>query len=329
MIEFQIEKRDCNGRAGKIKTAKDEISTPNMIFIQTGRFTEFPEGEAVISDKEINTPKPFFFNAGSVFASSKAPQSADATIDNGENLPASADAQNTAIFENLCVFRHAHELFDNPRNFSKSVAELKKSISTQIPVYAQGLGEPSTIALLAYCGIDIFDSSTLIENARAGFYLFADGKVHKDEITQKPCNCPACASSKEHDFESILHHNYFAALSECRRVQSAISSGNLRELVEQRVRSKPGMVAILRHLDYRFYDWQESNFPVVRQKQMLASSKESIYRPEIERFRRRLVERYSKPESASILLLLPCSAKKPYSLSKSHQAFHEVVWNCG
>ena len=329
MITFEIDRRDCNGRAGKITTAHGEFPTPNLLFITTERFPMFGGADVFLSDCEIKAAKPFFFNAGSVFSRKEAPPSADIVIDNGENLPASADDQNAAIFENLCVFRHAHELFGNPRSFAKAVAELKKSVSTQIPVYAQGLGEPSTIALLAYCGVDLFDSSALIAQARAGFYLFADGKVHKSEMQEKPCSCPACTASKEHNFESVLRHNCFAALVECRRVQSAISSGTLRQFVEQRVRSKPEMVAILRHLDYRYYDWQESNFPVVRQKQMLASSKESIYRPDVERFRRRLAERYSKPESASVLLLLPCSAKKPYSLSKSHQAFREALFSCG
>ncbi|PKK81246.1 MAG: hypothetical protein CVT47_03430, partial [Thermoplasmata archaeon HGW-Thermoplasmata-2] len=329
MITFEIDRRDCNGRAGKIKTARGEAPTPNVLFIETERFPAPECAELILSDKEIKTGKPFFFNAGSAFSRKDAPASADIVIDNGENLPASADSQNAAIFNNLCIFRHARELFENPRSFAKAVAELKNSVSTQFPVYAQGLGEPANIALLAYCGVDLFDSSALIEQARAGYYLFADGKVHKSEMQEKPCSCPACAASKEHDFLFVLRHNYFAALAECRRVQSAILSGTLRELVEQRIRSRPEMVAILRHLDYRYYDWQESNFPVVRQRQMLASSKESIYRPEVERFRRRIAERYAKPESASVLLLLPCSAKKPYSLSKSHQAFREALFSCG
>ena len=37
------------------------------------------------------------------------------------------------------------------------------------------------------------------------------------------------------------------------------------------------------------------------------------------------MERYQKPAHKKILLLLPCSAKKPYHISKSHQAFRDTI----
>ncbi|MEM2899458.1 MAG: DUF5591 domain-containing protein, partial [Thermoplasmata archaeon] len=64
-------------------------------------------------------------------------------------------------------------------------------------------------------------------------------------------------------------------------------------------------------------------------EQLLACSKESLFRPDIIRFKKRLFERYKKPQSAKILLFLPCSAKKPYSFSKSHRAFKEAIESSG
>src|SRR5438094_9701488 len=61
---------------------------------------------------------------------------------------------------------------------------------------------------------------------------------------------------------------------------------------------------------------------------MLAYSHESLHRPEIVRFRRRIRERYRKPPSARVLLLLPCSARKPYSASRSHRRFREAIQAC-
>src|SRR5947199_8932381 len=58
---------------------------------------------------------------------------------------------------------------------------------------------------------------------------------------------------------------------------------------------------------------------------MLAYAPESLARPEIIRFRRRIRERYAKPPSTSVLLLLPCSARKPYSTSRSHRRFRDAV----
>jgi archaeosine synthase len=61
----------------------------------------------------------------------------------------------------------------------------------------------------------------------------------------------------------------------------------------------------------------------------LASSKESLWRPEIRRYRERIETRYLPPTSPEALLLLPCSARKPYSLSKTHKMFREAVRNSG
>lgn len=38
-----------------------------------------------------------------------------------------------------------------------------------------------------------------------------------------------------------------------------------------------------------------------------------------------MIDRYEKPSSAEVLLLLPCSAKKPYSSSKSHKMFRDQI----
>ena len=51
---------------------------------------------------------------------------------------------------------------------------------------------------------------------------------------------------------------------------------------------------------------------------VICSSEESLYRPEAVRWRERM--EMMKPVGDSVVLL-PCSMKKPYSDSKSHQAF--------
>ena len=55
---------------------------------------------------------------------------------------------------------------------------------------------------------------------------------------------------------------------------------------------------------------------------VICSSEESLYRPEAVRWRQRM--ELMKPVGDSIVLL-PCSMKKPYSNSKSHQAFRKVT----
>ena len=55
---------------------------------------------------------------------------------------------------------------------------------------------------------------------------------------------------------------------------------------------------------------------------VICSSEESLYRPEAVRWRQRM--EMMKPLGDTVVLL-PCSMKKPYSNSKSHQKFRKLT----
>lgn len=58
---------------------------------------------------------------------------------------------------------------------------------------------------------------------------------------------------------------------------------------------------------------------------MLLATEESLQRPEVVRWRKRIIERYTPPPGIELTVILPCSARKPYSMSKSHQHFREYI----
>ncbi|MDD1653784.1 MAG: DUF5591 domain-containing protein, partial [Methanomicrobiales archaeon] len=94
-------------------------------------------------------------------------------------------------------------------------------------------------------------------------------------------------------------------------------------LVEARSRLHPAQVAILRLLDGE-YPFLETYAPIARSGPLLATTGEALRRPEIRRFGERLTDRYLPPRS-DVAVLLPCSARKPYSASKSHQKFRAAI----
>ncbi len=57
---------------------------------------------------------------------------------------------------------------------------------------------------------------------------------------------------------------------------------------------------------------------------MLLVASESLNRPEVKRWHRRMLERYSPPK-AELAVILPCSARKPYSKSQSHALFGKSI----
>jgi archaeosine synthase len=52
---------------------------------------------------------------------------------------------------------------------------------------------------------------------------------------------------------------------------------------------------------------------------------QSLRRPEVLRWHRRIMERYTPPAGIKLSVVLPCSARKPYSKSKTHRLFTEYI----
>jgi archaeosine synthase len=234
----------------------------------------------------------------------------------------------------LVILGNSMELFDRPRKFTEAVMRIKKVLGQRVLLYTPTLGEPSHLALLAYMGIDLFDTLPLIAYSRKGIILTETSKVSADEVADDWfCTCPFCQdwsseeTRKKPGFELILGHNYLTALQELSLVRHAVRTGMLRELVEARIAVEPRAVNILRFIDNNHYEFIEEYIPIARKTQIISCTQDSLSRPEVKRFQSRIRERYTKPEFAQVLLLLQCSAHKPYSQSKSHQAYMFALRN--
>jgi archaeosine synthase len=105
------------------------------------------------------------------------------------------------------------------------------------------------------------------------------------------------------------------------RAVGHLRAGTLREYVE----GWPEITArrTVRFMDVRLYPLLEKVFPTERWG-MRAPGTESLLRPEVRRYLDRLGTRYEHP-NADALLLLPCSARKPYSLSRTHRKLSNAL----
>ena len=357
---FEVLNRDGIARVGEW-TGKKKVKTPNLLFITTNRIKPFIDAEIYVSKNEIESKKPYIINKGRDFLSMNfnnenngefpnIPQHLIFPLSCEERYEYFKDFQNEKVIihsndkqfskkAELHVIPNSMSLIKNPRKFLDRIIKIKEKVSYQSLIYTPGIGEPNNLALLVYIGIDLFDSLSLIINSRNGFFLSENGKFIAERIDEHPCFCPAC-QRKNMDFENLLNHNYYTALKEIKTIKQAIKIGKLRELVETRIQTSPELVSILRLFDSKYYDFQEEFLPITRKNQyvdnknkthkiqMICTTLESLKRPEVIRFRQRLINRYLKPDFAKILLLLPCSAKKPYSFSKSHKFFRNVIRNC-
>ncbi len=213
------------------------------------------------------------------------------------------------------------------RTFANAVDDIKSGNDLLVPAYCSSVALVHRLAFLAYCGFDLFDSIPLIMATENGQYLTSYGALPADRVDEPPCSCQVCRDGVPSG-ENLLRHNIAAAEAELRLVRHYIAQGRLRELVESRIRSEPWQIQGIRLLDLEHHRVQETHAPV-RGTPFVAGSKESLHRPDILRWRSRIMERYRRPEPASTLLLLPCSARKPYSLSASHRRFRKAIHESG
>ena len=158
-----------------------------------------------------------------------------------------------------------------------------------------------------------------------GRYHTRDGVWKAAELVELPCRCENCRemAASGRKTELLIAHNLQKLEEELLAVREAIRSETMREYIERQVRVTPEQTTALRLLD-REHQYLEKRTPQSRRSTFYANCAESLQRVEVTRFAERVINRYKAPES-DVLLLLPCSAKKPYSLSRSHRLFAESI----
>jgi archaeosine synthase len=210
-----------------------------------------------------------------------------------------------------------HTAFSNPRNYVDWLIGLKEKTPVDTAWYAPASGLPSNVHILCYSGFDLFDFRAVDLKTAQQWFCTPEGEFPADVIDSGICACSGCQE------KNLKLHNRQALLQEIALVTRFIETSQLRDLVESRCRLNASQVAIMRHLDNQ-YQFMERHTPVARSGVMRANSGESLQRAEIRRFAERVITRYLPPKT-DVAVLLPCSAKKPYSLSQSHRKFGRAI----
>ncbi|MDD1748675.1 MAG: archaeosine synthase subunit alpha [Methanothrix sp.] len=213
----------------------------------------------------------------------------------------------------------------NPRDLIAAIVGVREKIAPDTALYAPALATPANLALLVYLGIDLLDSTRVVADGLLGRYHTRDGVWKAEDLVELPCRCENCRemAASERKTELLIAHNILKLEEELLAVREAIRSETMRECIERQVRVTPEQTAALRLLDGEHL-YLEKRTPQSRRSTLYANCAESLQRVEVTRFAERVRSRYKAPQS-DVLLLLPCSAKKPYSLSRSHRLFAESV----
>lgn len=216
----------------------------------------------------------------------------------------------------------------NPRELVNAVVGVRERMPPDTALYAPALATPANLAFLVYLGIDLIDSTRAVADAYFGRYHTRDGVFPFEELTELPCRCESCRRLAEEEGQGsisglLARHNLLKLEEELLAVREAIRRESVREYVERQVRVTPDLTAALRLLDHE-HMYLERRTPQSRHSILYANTAESLRRVEVTRFAERVLRRYRAP-SSDVLLLLPCSARKPYSTSRSHRLFTEAI----
>ena len=327
---FEVLRRDGPARMGKLLLER-QISTPALIskddYVTAGSVYSYSSldeavsaGEALLSQKKLIFPA----YVPAALRSEPALELPPLDTDGPKGLLVHPFSINKPEKADVYALGNAAAL-TNPRDLVAAVTGLREKIAPDTALYAPALATPANLALLVYLGMDLLDGIRMMADGLLGRYHTRDGVWKAIDLAELPCRCQHCRemNSGGVSAQSLVAHNLEKLEEELLVVREAVRSESLREYVERQVRVAPDQTAALRLLDQE-HSYLERRAPVTRRSKLYANCSESLARIEVSRFAERVIGRYTAPKS-DVLLLLPCSAKKPYSLSRSHRLFTDAI----
>ena len=229
----------------------------------------------------------------------------------GQLLPLSWQALNhdeELMDENLnphvVVLTDALQLANRPGRLVEAILVVKKRFPGAL-LWTPGIGGPDNCAVLSWFGVDLFDTTRTKQAEAHGAVLTWNG--------------PRIAIEGE-----SANSHWRSALAE---VRSAILSNSLRELAQSQSLNSPRLVEHMRNHDKLISKSEGILSQIVSDGTALrVHSVESHDDPIILDWVDYITNEYQSPEGLDdVLILLPCSARKPYSSSRSHRSFRNAI----
>ncbi len=208
--------------------------------------------------------------------------------------------------------------------FVDAIVRIRETIPADTALLLSGVATPRNVALLAYAGVDCVDAARAVAKGTQGKYLTTESEYFLEDLEELPCSCPACQGPRESFTPAdCAEHNRNALAAELAVVRQRIRDGRLRDYLEGQARHNQWLTAAMRELDAQ-WGYLEERTPILREADLDAATEDTLRRVEIQRFADRVTSRYRNRFDAP-LVLVPCSARKPYSESQSHTQFHRAI----
>ena len=202
------------------------------------------------------------------------------------------------LSENIAVIDNAYSI--KPKKLVEIAKEFRSEAGYSRLLYAPAV-EPSQMPILAYLGVDVFDDLNVELRSSTGWVLESGEWIKQNK-----------------QIEDLSSHNRAELNRWILRIRNAISNGKLRELVELTSLHNPRVSQILHHSTSLVIAKGARVHSIIRSNDL------SLNHPAILDFQDRL-SNYEPPARDMVLLILPCSARKPYFKSSSHKRFFNAL----
>lgn len=190
------------------------------------------------------------------------------------------------------------------------ILDIRERIPRDIALYIPGGVEIGMQTLLIALGVDILDETSA--------YIATAKQMHfTDGFIEKYSDLP---------IEILLDDNLRELRRDFAGITVSIRNNQLWSRLAREMHVTPRIASAVTLLNHNFlHQMQLAKFPRGRPNKIYFTGEEGLYHPEIMIYRKRVELRYSVPTSKKAVLLLPCSARKPYRNSKSHTQFEKAI----
>lgn len=223
------------------------------------------------------------------------------------------ELMNPSLSPEIVVLTDAVQLASQPGKLPLALVTLKHRFPGAL-LWTPGLGGPDNVSALALMGVDLFDLARCRQASASGMLLTQHG--------------PRSPLAHEETTVEAQAYHMMKALDETR---AAIEQDTVSSLAYRDSLSSPRMVEHLRRHQQLMTEQVgllASHVDATRVFECYSAS--SLGDPLVEEWERFMTHEYMAPKAVqSVMIFLPCSARKPYRLSKSHTQFLQSINSTG
>ncbi len=344
----------------KIGFLRDKFKNTSFIYSHSGTITKFKEildeNPQIFSQNNVISIIPFNIPTTSIdrdFAVQEINNYLHHAKSVLDSYPNSSFGVNVKIFDyselidlyiplikekkNIKILNFA-DLFDNLTNFRailRVIGKIKLELNNNLILMASGRLIPKYYPLLIYLGFDLIDSSYMMYLSAENFYNTTEDLLPIYKLKELPCPCVACSGKlknllqNKYSQEKILLltlHNLISAKIYMNKIKQFLDTEDYRSFLEKTTHDDPLLYSSLKTLDNEFFDNLRLESPISSTSTLIKCiGPISYHRPDFREFRDRVVNNFLPEPWTKLIIILPCSAKKPYSESKSHKKFYKVI----